>query len=206
MEDYVLEIDNALPKEICDRIIERYKKDSRKTQSKVGGASGEGEIDKEMRRSLLLQFSDYDDWADVNRIIYDVIGTAIQKYISHIKKIYKKYETMNEQITHTQLTQHFSSMQDEGYFIQEYKEGDFYHWHTDHSNTLIKNRTLSFVLYLNTLDENQGGCTDFIHGQKIRPFAGKLLVFPSDWKYVHRSAVVKNGGIKYTIGTWATTN
>lgn len=204
MEDYILEIDNALPKEICDRIIERYKKDSRKVQSKVGGASGGGEINKEMRRSLLLQFSGYDDWADVDRIIFDVIGTAIQKYVLHIKKLYKKYETMNDQIIQLRLKEDFAAMQDEGYFIQEYKEGDFYHWHTDHSNKLKRSRTLSFVLYLNTLDENQGGSTDFIHGQKIRPFAGKLLVFPSDWQYAHRSAVVKNGGIKYTIGTWAT--
>jgi hypothetical protein len=63
-------------------------------------------------------------------------------------------------------------------------------------------RLFSCLIYLNTLEDNQGGCTEFMCGKKVRPEQGKLLIFPSTWTYVHRGAEVKNGGVKYTLGTW----
>lgn len=197
--DYVYEIEDVLPKEICEIIIKRYDKDSRKYDSKIG----QGVIDKEMRRSKVLPFTSYSDWGDVDRVIKDVISRSIIEYVVYIAETFKKTNLVDIESIHKQMEDSFSSMKDEGYFIQEYKEGDFYAWHVDHSKGMPVKRVLSFVLYLNTLNENQGGCTEFINGKKVRPIQGKIVVFPSDWQHFHTGAPVKNGGVKYTIGTWA---
>jgi hypothetical protein len=97
-------------------------------------------------------------------------------------------------------------MRDEGYSIQEMKTGDFYDWHADFDgDTLVNidgNRCITAIWYLNTLDEDQGGCTEFWGGKKVRPKQGMLLFFPSTWTYLHRGAPVKNSGVKYTCITW----
>lgn len=196
--DYVYEIENVLPKEICEIIIKRYDKDSRKIVSKIGN----GVVNEQMRRSKVLPFSSYSNWDDVDCIIKDVIGQSILKYIVYITETFKKTNLADIESCNG-VKETFTSMEDEGYFIQEYKEGDFYAWHVDHSKGMPVKRVLSFVLYLNTLNENQGGCTEFINGKKVRPIQGKMVVFPSDWQHFHRGAPVNNGGVKYTIGTWA---
>ena len=67
--DYVYEIEDVLPKEICEIIIKRYDKDSRKEDSAVGKG---GVIDREIRRSKVLPISSYSSWNDVDCIIKDV--------------------------------------------------------------------------------------------------------------------------------------
>jgi hypothetical protein len=198
--DYVYEIEDVLPKEICEIIIKRYDKDSRKEESAVGKG---GVVDKEIRRSKVLPFSRYSDWGDVDCIIKDVISESITKYAMYIAETFRNTKLVDRKHLFKQMKDTFASMEDEGYFVQEYKEGDFYEWHVDHSKRMPNQRTLSFVLYLNTLNENQGGCTEFINGKKVRPIQGNMVVFPSDWQHLHRGAPVKNDGVKYTIGTWA---
>lgn len=198
--DYILEIHDILPKEVCESIIERYKKDSNKEHSKIGF---EGTVKKDVRKSMVLPVSNNDEWRDVDNIIHDVISRSIKKYVKYITEIYSNTGLVDIKCIDNQITDNFGKMEDEGYFIQEYKQDDFYNWHVDRCKGLKMDRVLSFVLYLNTLNENQGGCTEFINGKKVRPVQGKIVVFPSDWQYYHRGAPVENGGIKYTIGTWA---
>ena len=49
--DYVYEIEDVLPKEICEIIIKRYDKDSRKYDSKIG----QGVIDKWRMKDILFK-------------------------------------------------------------------------------------------------------------------------------------------------------
>ena len=198
--DLIYELKDALPKEICDIIIERYKKDSNKQPSKIGY---EGVVNEGVRKSMVLPFSGVREWKDVDTIIYDVINRGIVKYIEHVKHVLSKNVTDDNIIVKESIAKYFENLSDEGYFVQEYTMGGFYNWHVDSFKTKGKARTMSFVLYLNTLEPDEGGCTDFVLGNSIRPEAGKLLIFPSDWMYIHRSAVVKKPVSKYTIGTWA---
>jgi hypothetical protein len=198
--DLIYEIENALPKEICDIIIDRYKKDPRKEQSKVGS---DGIVKENVRKSTVLPFSDVNGWKDVDNIICDVIGRGLNKYIDHVKHVLTKNGTDDNNVIKDSIYMYLKELTDEGYFIQEYKMGGFYNWHIDTMHKRVKPRAVSFVLYLNTLEPDEGGCTEFAFGNSVKPEAGKLLIFPSDWTYVHRSAVVKKPVSKYTIGTWA---
>jgi|TARA_R110000823_G_C15782339_1_gene485225 hypothetical protein len=192
--EFIYEIENALPKQICEIIIKRYQKDDRKRPSKTFSDT------KDVRKSNVLNFSYLEDWKDVDDIIFDVFTKGFNKYKEYIKTHING--NGDESISHA-ICEVFTDLLDEGYFVQEYKTGEYYRYHIDDHAKGNTPRTISCILYLNTLEEDQGGCTEFIGGKKIRPIQGKLLMFPSGWTYIHRGAPVKNSGVKYTIGTWA---
>ena len=61
--DFVLEIPNNLSKEVCEDIIKRFEKDSRKTPGVVGDVASIRPI----KKSLDLMISAYkDEWSDID--------------------------------------------------------------------------------------------------------------------------------------------
>jgi hypothetical protein len=76
--------------------------------------------------------------------------------------------------------------------------GEMYNWHTD----ALGDRLLTCILYLNDMDEDAGGCTEFSNGRVVRPEKGKVLIFPATPHYIHRGAPV-NKGSKYVVTTFA---
>jgi predicted 2-oxoglutarate/Fe(II)-dependent dioxygenase YbiX len=69
--------------------------------------------------------------------------------------------------------------------------------HSDHG---ISSRVLSALLYLN--DDYEGGNIKFEHaGVTLKPEAGSLLFFPSNYIYVHEVSAVTSG-IRYALPNW----
>lgn len=184
--EFIYEIENVLPKETCEKIIERFKNDNTKHPSKIGP---EGRIDEHIRKSTTLSISGKEQWKDIDDILYKAITRSIKEYIEYVQKYVDVYNV-------------FENISDEGYTINEMKVGEYYNWHIDDMTKNGQRRSFSCVLYLNTLEEDQGGCTEFWCGKKVRPKQGKMLLFPSSWTYLHRGAPVKNSGVKYTCVTW----
>ena len=186
--EFIYEIDNAISKEMCDKLIKRFQNDDRKGPSKTFGG-----VQRDVRKSTILHFSGLDDWKDLDNEVFKIFTKCIKEYGEYVKSYTSGVAC--EGI--------FENLTDEGYFIQEYRSGEFYKWHTDDAKKEGVPRNLTCLLYLNTLEEDQGGTTDFWCGKKVKPKQGKMLIFPSCWTYVHRGAPVKNGGVKYVCGTWA---
>jgi predicted 2-oxoglutarate/Fe(II)-dependent dioxygenase YbiX len=75
---------------------------------------------------------------------------------------------------------------------------DHYDAHADGGTP--SGRSISAVFYLN--DDYEGGEIEFVHyGIKIKPEAGTLVLFPSNYPYAHIAHEVTDG-IKYAIVTW----
>ena len=92
------------------------------------------------------------------------------------------------------------NMYHEGYSMLRYRTGQEYKAHKD-GNT-ISGRSLSAILYLN--DDYTGGDIEFVfHDVKIKPKAGMLILFPSNYAYAHIAHPVTSG-TKYAIVTWIT--
>lgn len=72
--------------------------------------------------------------------------------------------------------------------------------HVDVNDHHTSRRFLSFIIYLNDVDE--GGETYFVNlKKKIRPKCGRLVVFPPLWMFPHRgNPVVSN--TKYILSTY----
>ena len=89
----------------------------------------------------------------------------------------------------------------EGAKIQKTEPGQGYHiWHCEKNSGRNNNRVLSWILYLNDVEE--GGETEFIHySKRFRPMQGSLLVFPAHFTHVHRGNPPLSG-TKYIATGW----
>jgi prolyl 4-hydroxylase len=83
--------------------------------------------------------------------------------------------------------------------VQKYEPGQKYDKHIDHSTGL--SRILSAVVYLNTV--SAGGETYFPRFNfSVKPFAGRVVLFPSNFIYEHEARPPLEG-VKYAAAYWA---
>lgn len=186
---FLLEQDNVLDRTICDNIIDRFNQDTRS----VPGSINLNEVNVNVKQSLDLHISNLKDWKDIDTILYNTFSKFIANYM-------KELSTVNSKLVPF-FTNHVF---DTGYQIQKTKIGEFFTWHDDNNiaGTYSSNqdaRILTYIIYLNDVDE--GGETEFINGIKVKPTAGKGLIFPPHWTYLHRGvAPVSND--KYICTGW----
>jgi len=87
------------------------------------------------------------------------------------------------------------------YQFTEYKEGEYFDWHTDSTDTIYRNRFISIVIQLNNTYE--GGVLEIknIKGETmpIENKIGTLYIFNS--RLVHRVTPVV-AGIRYSLVNW----
>ena len=90
---------------------------------------------------------------------------------------------------------------DSGYIIRHYKQNeDYYHWHIDTGPLSQCQIHLTFLYYLNDIEE--GGETEFKYQKKtFKPKAGNVLIFPANWMYVHRGVQPRSDD-KYVLSTF----
>lgn len=182
--DYILEIDNVVSKKFCEYVISRFEKDERKVVGSTVGGTNE-----KIKKSTDLPISVPSlkgDWQDV----VDEVGKCVNKALVE----YKDY-------AHTEgLDRCFSVVKtiDNATIglpqIQKTEKDGFYIWH--HDGHL--NRILTYILYLNDVEEGVGGTTEFLNRGHVQPKAGKLVIFPANLAYIHRGTKLKKGA-KYLI-------
>lgn len=86
----------------------------------------------------------------------------------------------------------------EPYSMLKYRSGQQYHAHYDGSSET--GRVISAITYLN--DDYEGGELEFPNFNiKIKPQAGMLILFPSNFAYTHIAHPVISG-TKYALVTW----
>ena len=82
--------------------------------------------------------------------------------------------------------------------LLKYTDSQYYKAHYDGDTS--SRRVVSPIVYLN--EDYEGGEIEFVNfGIKIKPKAGSLLVFPSNYAYRHIAHPVTSGE-KYAIVTW----
>jgi predicted 2-oxoglutarate/Fe(II)-dependent dioxygenase YbiX len=93
--------------------------------------------------------------------------------------------------------------------ILRYRAGGEYRPHADADNWIkpagawrrTVDRDLSLLLYLN--DDFTGGEIVFYNfGMSLKPAAGLLIAFPSDYRYLHSARPVQTG-VRYAVVSWA---
>ena len=77
--------------------------------------------------------------------------------------------------------------------MMRYDKGQgFYGRHVDAGSKALQHRILSFVVYLN--DVQEGGETDFpLQNKIVKPETGKVVVFPSAFCFLHGSRITISG-------------
>jgi hypothetical protein len=184
MADYILEIDDVVSKEFCQDVISRYEKDDRK----IIGATVGG-VDEKVKKSTDLPISSEEhrrEWQDVIDTIGDCVVDALGDYQRYVDA-----EGLDRSMSiHKTINNAAIGLPQ----IQKTDANGFYTWHHDG----YLNRTLTYIIYLNDVEEGVGGTTEFLCGKTIQPKAGKIVLFPANFAYIHRGTKLKKGS-KYLL-------
>lgn len=88
--------------------------------------------------------------------------------------------------------------------MQRTDPGGGYHvWHGEQGNGEHAERVLVYMLYLNTLADQDGGETEFLYQRKrIRPEANTMLIWPAAFTHAHRGNTVLGSRSKYIVTGW----
>lgn len=88
--------------------------------------------------------------------------------------------------------------------VQKTDPGSGYHvWHSEQGNSDSNNRCLVYSVYLNTLDEDGAGETEFLYQQlRIPPKENTVIIWPAAFTHAHRGNVVYGNTSKYIITGW----
>ena len=175
---FVWQCDGALAPARCAAIIERFEADPAKAPGRAGAAAAER---PELKRSTDLRVEG-PAWAEADRWLYESLAAALAAF--------------------RRLQPYFrGAFKDQGYAVQRTLPGEYYHWHVDADHPELAARQLVAVWYLNDVP-GPGGETEFLHQRlKVRPAAGRLLLFPPFWTHAHRGVALERG-VKYLATTW----
>jgi hypothetical protein len=177
---FIFEKHNALDKRLCESAIKRFEE---LTDEQYEGRIGQlADKDCSIKKSTDLVVSGKAHWKDIDRALFRSLGTAILEF----RETFPYFK---------------GPFKDMGYAIQRTSPDEHYHWHIDGGSHDFSQRQLVAVWYLNDVP-GPGGETEFrFQDIRIKPEAGKLVLFPPFWTHEHRGVTLKNG-VKYIATTW----
>jgi Rps23 Pro-64 3,4-dihydroxylase Tpa1-like proline 4-hydroxylase len=123
----------------------------------------------------------YNDQKDISQQLYESLDRASHHYSNVL------YPFAGANIKNREYTIH----------LLKYGVGGFLPAHQDHG---VSSRVVSTVMYLN--DDYEGGEIEFINSNvKIKPPAGSVIFFPSNFLYVHEVHPITSG-YRYSLPHW----
>lgn len=88
--------------------------------------------------------------------------------------------------------------------MQRTAPGGGYHvWHGEQNSGDQASRVLVYMLYLNTLEPEQAGETEFLYQQeRYRPVENTMIIWPAAYTHAHRGNTVFGQNNKYIVTGW----
>ncbi|MEJ2094187.1 MAG: 2OG-Fe(II) oxygenase, partial [Gammaproteobacteria bacterium] len=162
----------ALPIDVCNEMVRRFET---QVDEQYEGRIGQTVLkDRTIKQSTDLVISGKEHWKDIDHALFRSLSTAIREF----REVFPYFK---------------GPFKDSGYAMQRTATGEFYHWHIDGGSHEFSQRQLVAVWYLNDV-LGPGGETEFLfQGLKVRPEAGKLLLFPPFWTHEHRGTKLHQG-------------
>lgn len=189
--DFVLELPNFVPASFCNHLIELFEENPRQYTGKIM-VKGETLHIPELKSSTEICLCCDPISEKVFSYSKEFIENAVRLYLLQLKNEYDYDQKLHtfESVIHQNIDSSFIPT------IQKQVRGGRYGWHFDGS--LGDSHFVLVMVYLNTLEPHEGGCTEIGSGRKIRPECGKVMICPASWTYPHCGNEVK-GESKYTM-------
>lgn len=184
-KDFVGIYENAASVELCKKLIEYFELAHK---NKITYSRQESEkIPKTLKDDLATDLSFYVNYIDpdlhqqFNNLFW---GTGYSEYKN-------EFGILNEYGPHKIYT----------IKIQKTEPSGGYHvWHSEDQTLEVKQRLLTFILYLNDVED--GGETEFLYlSRRIKPKAGTLVIWPAGFTHTHRGNPPLKGS-KYIVTGW----
>jgi len=187
--EFIYECDDAFPVSFCNRVIEKFEKSDLKIRGREGDGYGTLGISIK-KKSIDLRIYDEPEWVEEEKYFHDMIRKAMKKYETFLLKMDIDDEIKKELSTCLMAT-HVHPPQ-----IQRTTPGQYYHWHHDQFLIPPNWKMFTYIIYLNDVEKDSGGTTEFSCGKIIQPKVGKIIFFPTTWTYYHRGKTLEKG-VKY---------
>ena len=183
--EFIYECDDVFPVDFCNRVINKFEKSNLKFSGTVGRSTYHSDI----KCSTDLRIYDEPEWIEEEKYFNDMIRKAMKKYETFLLKM-DVDDKIKKDMSHILMDAHVYPPQ-----IQKTEPGQYYHWHHDQGYPPHW-KIFTYIIYLNDVEKDSGGTTDFSCGKIIQPKAGKIVFFPCTWTYFHRGKTLEKG-VKY---------
>jgi len=182
--ELIYECDDVFPVDFCNRVIDKFEKSDLKFKGTTSIR-----FDNPIKKSTDMRIHDEPEWVEEEKYFNDMIRKAMKKYENFILKM-DVDDRVKKNITEALMKTYIHPPQ-----IQRTEPGQFYHWH--HDESVPPNwKMFTYIIYLNNVEKDSGGTTEFSCGKTVQPKAGKIIFFPSTWTYFHRGKTLEKG-VKY---------
>lgn len=189
-KDFIGIFSNVYPEGYCQYLINEFE---RLVESGAGTnrQRGEGAL-KHAKNDLQLGLNiGVHSAADFN-------GTPVSRiFFNGLQRCYDAY------------TEQFSVLKDgkitgTAMKMQRTDPGGGYHvWHGEQGNGEHADRVLVYMLYLNTLTQEEAGETEFLYQQRrLKPEENTMVLWPAAFTHAHRGNTVFGERSKYIVTGW----
>lgn len=204
LENFILELDEFLTKEECDRFIAAFE-----MNKSLGFCYSRGESQQANKHGVddhqFFSESYIESAYDINKQIEK--NSPEEMIIKSTSDIIKNFGDIFYEKAYNVYFTKFSILKTspKHYIrytkIQKTEIGEGYHsWHYESDDMKNSSRILTFIVYLNDVDE--GGETEFLYyPRRVKPKTGKIILWPASFTHTHRGNPPLSGS-KYIVTGW----
>lgn len=192
-DNFVGVFKNAFSKDFCNDAIELF--ELAKKNGYVADRNNEG-VSEHLKADNALHAFSHLEMQDSEVLNAEVIDP---QYINFFKVFWEDvYPKYSEKYSILKTAQDHRIWFNK---IQKTLPSEGYHvWHYENGNRSYCTRILTYILYLNDVDE--GGETELLYqSMRFKPEAGTLLLFPAGFTHTHRGNPPLSGE-KYIMTGW----
>ena len=182
--------EKSLSQDFCNQVINKFETDPYRKAGEVD--QNNPRIDKNLKITIDTTITHNIAWREEDEVLYKALGSALYEYEIHLQKTSSGKWNLHPSDGY--------QVKDTGYMVHMYEPNGFYNWHHDWCMNEGWSRIYTYIWYINTIKEEDGGWTEFIDGTRIQPEVGSILLFPATWTYVHRGYTTKVP--KYIVTGW----
>lgn len=200
MDKFIYINSNSISLQLSKDIIQLFEED-KDLHGKGRTLSG---INENIKKTLdyIIPLNPDQKWLKIQKFLVKELNKNISKYLTELNHM---IDSANNYYVNFKILQ-IPFLQYDQFMIQKYNKLDGkYVYHNDAFIDFNKNRyrVFTYLWYLNTVIE--GGETVFWDSYKIKPEAGKLVIFPACWTFPHTGRMPISND-KYIITGWVYVN
>lgn len=165
---FIEEFPGAVSTDLCAKIIACFERDPARNPSRVI-VEGKAE-NHEYRSGTQLRISRQSpEWEALFMTVVPAMRATMEQYMAKHRGLAELVDAEGLDCTLP--------------MIERVDPGQGFDWHYDATRS-VTDRVAAGLLYLN--DVTDAGETEFVDGLKVKPAAGKIVLFPPYWTHFHR--------------------
>jgi hypothetical protein len=200
MKEFIYEKSGSLSLDICAELIQYFEANYDKQYDGILGTSDDTTtlVNEDIKKSIDLSFPILSEETDDTNML-KLQKHLISELTNSLKLYYNRLDPSGNTFFFNNI--HNGLLIDSFLFHKYLKNNSHFSYHNDfYVNTSNKTtRVFNFIWYLN--DVLEGGETEFFGSHQIKPQAGKLVIFPSEWIFPHCGKIPISND-KYIIAGW----